>query len=100
MGSSPVATHLPKRNPRKTKRAPFERRVMRLSLLLVVPGLLFSSILIWLETWAPETKLILIAVELIACLIITTSLREDVVRHLQTLTNVNGALNEEDYSFR
>ena len=100
MGSSPVATHLPKRNPRKTRRAPFERRVMRLSLLLVVPGLLISSILIWLEPWALESKLILIAVELIACLIIAASLREHVVRPLQTLANVVGALREEDYSFR
>lgn len=100
MGSSPVATHLPKRNPRKTRRAPFEHRVMRLSLLLVVPGLLISSILIWLEPWALESKLILITVELIACLIIAASLRELIVRPLQTLANVVGALREEDYSFR
>ncbi len=73
---------------------------MRLSLLLVVPGLLISSILIWLEPWALESKLILITVELIACLIIAASLRELIVRPLQTLANVVGALREEDYSFR
>ena len=73
---------------------------MRLSLLLVVPGLLISSILIWLEPWALESKLILITVELIACLIIAASLREHIVRPLQTLANVVGALREEDYSFR
>src|SRR6266699_2206956 len=100
MGSSPVATQLPKRNPRKSKRAPFERRVMRLSLLLVVPGLLISGILIWLQSWALESKLILIAVELIACLIIAASLHDHIIRPLQTLANVVGALREEDYSFR
>ena len=100
MGSSPVATQLPKRNPRKTRRAPFERRVMRLSLLLVVPGLLISGILIWLQSWALESKLILIAVELIACLIIAASLHDHIIRPLQTLANVVGALREEDYSFR
>src|SRR6266478_7916806 len=100
MGSSPVATQLPKRNPRKSKRAPFERRVMRLSLLLVVPGLLISGILIWLQPWALESKLILIAVELIACLIIAASLHDHIIRPLQTLANVVGALREEDYSFR
>src|SRR5260370_4923731 len=73
---------------------------MRLSLLLVVPGLLISSILIWLEPWARELKVILIAGEVIACLIIAASLREHVVRPLQTLANVVGALREEDYSFR
>jgi len=73
---------------------------MRLSLLLVVPGLLISSILIWLEPWTLESKLILITVELIACLVIAASLREHIVRPLQTLANVVGALREEDYSFR
>jgi two-component system nitrogen regulation sensor histidine kinase NtrY len=100
MGSSPVATQRPKRNPRKAKRAPFERRVMRLSLLLVVPGLLISGILIWLQPWALESKLILIVVELIACLIIAASLHDHIIRPLQTLANVVGALREEDYSFR
>src|SRR6266853_5179797 len=100
MGSSPVATQLPKRNPRKSKRAPCERRVMRLSLLLVVPGLLISGILMWLQPWALESKLILIVVELIACLMIAASLHDHIIRPLQTLANVVGALREEDYSFR
>jgi len=73
---------------------------MRLSLLLVVPGLLISGILIWLQSWALESKLILIAVELIACLIIAASLHDHIIRPLQTLANVVGALREEDYSFR
>jgi nitrogen fixation/metabolism regulation signal transduction histidine kinase len=73
---------------------------MRLSLLLVVPGLLISGILIWLQPWALESKLILIAVELIACLMIAASLHDHVIRPLQTLANVVGALREEDYSFR
>jgi len=73
---------------------------MRLSLLLVVPGLLISGILIWLQPWALESKLILIAVELIACLIIAASLHDHIIRPLQTLANVVGALREEDYSFR
>jgi nitrogen fixation/metabolism regulation signal transduction histidine kinase len=99
MGSSPGATQPFRRDPRK-KRAPFERRVIRLSLLLVVPGLLVSGILIWLQPWALESKLILIAVELIACLLIAASLHDHIIRPLQTLANVVGALREEDYSFR
>jgi two-component system, NtrC family, nitrogen regulation sensor histidine kinase NtrY len=73
---------------------------MRLSLLLVFPGLLISGILIWLQSWALESKLILIAAELLACLIIASSLHEHIIRPLQTLANVVGALREEDYSFR
>ncbi len=73
---------------------------MRLSLLLVVPGLVISCILIWLQSWGLESKLILIGVELFACLIIAASLHDHIIRPLQTLANVVGALREEDYSFR
>ena len=73
---------------------------MRLSLLLVVPGLVISGILIWLQSWTIESKLILIGVELFACLIIAASLHDHIIRPLQTLANVVGALREEDYSFR
>ncbi len=73
---------------------------MRLSLLLVVPGLVISGILIWLQSWGLESKLILIGVELFACLIIAASLHDHIIRPLQTLANVVGALREEDYSFR
>jgi nitrogen fixation/metabolism regulation signal transduction histidine kinase len=71
-----------------------------LSLLLVVPGLLISGILIWLQPWALESKLTLMVVELLACLLIGASLHDHIIRPLQTLANVVGALREEDYSFR
>src|SRR5439155_26387195 len=100
MGFSPVSTNSPKRNSRKTNRVPFERRILRLSLLLMVPGLLISGILIWLQPWSLESKLILITVEFFACLIIASALHDQIVRPIQTLANVVGALREEDYSFR
>ncbi len=100
MGSSPGLISSTARNKRKRQRAPFERRVTRFSVLLVAPGVLISGILIWLQPWSRETKLILIAAELLACLLIGAALHEHVVRPLQTLANVVGALRDEDYSFR
>src|SRR5215470_9821220 len=99
MGSSPGRVTSTTRK-RKPQRAPFERRVTRFSVLLVAPGVLISGILIWLQPWSGETKLILIAAELLACLLAGAALHEHIVRPLQTLANVVGALRDEDYSFR
>src|SRR6266576_4899138 len=100
MGSSPGVSDSPPNKKRKRQRAPFEHRVTRLSILLVMPGLLASGILIWLQPWSFESRLILLGAELIACLLIGAALHDHMVRPLQTLANVVGALREEDYSFR
>jgi nitrogen fixation/metabolism regulation signal transduction histidine kinase len=98
MGSSPNKTGNSKR--KKKRRAPFERRIIRSSLWLAAPGLLLSGILIWLQPWSIESKLGLFFVELLICLAIVGMLHDQIVRPLQTLANVVGALREEDYSFR
>src|SRR5271170_4502561 len=100
MGSSPGASSPFKRNSQKPQRSPFARRVIRFTALLVAPGLLMSGILIWLQPWAWELKWILFAIELLPCLLIGAALLDHIVRPLQTLANVVGALREEDYSFR
>src|SRR3989442_203466 len=99
MGSSPRSSELSK-GKRKPQRAPFERRVIRFVALLVAPGLLISGIVIGLQPWALESKLLLLVAEVLLCLLIGAALHEHIVRPLQTLTNVVGALREEDYSFR
>src|SRR4029077_10397608 len=100
MGSSPRALSSARRKKRKTQRAPFEHRVTRFSILLVAPGLLISGILIWMQPWSVQSKLILMGAELLASLLIGTALHDHIVRPLQTLSNVVGALRDEDYSFR
>lgn len=99
MGSSPGVAGSATRKKRKS-RAPFERRVTRFSILLVLPGLLISAVLIWFQPWSLEARLSLIAVELLACLLIGAALHDHIIRPLQTLANVVGALRDEDYSFR
>ncbi len=100
MGSSPAINNSSLRKKRKRQRAPFERRVTRFSILLVAPGLLVSATLIWLEPWSIQSKLIFIGAELLVCLIIGAALHDHIIRPLQTLANVVGALRDEDYSFR
>ena len=97
MGSSPGPAQVSKK---RRRRAPFERRIAFFSCLLVVPALLVSIILVWLQPWTTESKAMLIAVEALASLVIGVALRDHVVRPIQTLANVVGALREEDYSFR
>jgi two-component system, NtrC family, nitrogen regulation sensor histidine kinase NtrY len=99
MGSSPGASDF-QPDLRKPQRAPFERRLTLFSLLLVTPALLVSGILIWLQPWPLALKLTLLGAESILSVLLGLALRDHVVRPLQTLANVVGALREEDYSFR
>jgi nitrogen fixation/metabolism regulation signal transduction histidine kinase len=100
MGFSPDASGPFKPKKAKRHRAPFERRVNRFALFLVAPALLVSAILIWLQPWSLGSKLLLLGSELLACFLIGLALHDHVVRPLQTLANVVGALRDEDYSFR
>src|SRR5262249_7041121 len=72
----------------------------RFTLLLAAPGLLVTGGVIWLLPWTTESKIALFATELFACFLIGLALHENIIRPLQTLANVVGALREEDYSFR
>lgn len=99
MGSSP-GSNLSKNRKTKRHRAPFERRVNRFAFFLVAPALLVSAILIWQQPWSLGSKLLLFGSEAIACWLIGLALHDHVVRPLQTLANVVGALRDEDYSFR
>jgi two-component system nitrogen regulation sensor histidine kinase NtrY len=99
MGSSPGSGDSSNRSRRKP-RSPFERRVAVLAALLVAPGLLSSGIFLWLQPWSTQSMLVWLGAELLACVLIGIALHDHIVRPLQTLANVVGALREGDYSFR
>jgi two-component system, NtrC family, nitrogen regulation sensor histidine kinase NtrY len=99
MGSSPRLSSFTRKK-RKRQPTPFERRVAGFSLLLVAPCFLASAILVWQAPWSLSSKLILLGAELLLSLLIGASLHDHIVRPLQTLANVVGALRDEDYSFR
>ena len=100
MGSSPDMGDHSTRTPRKSQQVHFERGLFRFAILLVAPGLLISGILVWLQPWATGTKLLLLGAEVLVCILTGGALRDHIVHSLQTLTNVVGALREEDYSVR
>ncbi len=97
MASSPPAPKLP---PRKRVRLLYEHRINLYCFLVALPGLLVSIILVWMQPWALESRLALIALELFVWWLLALALQEQTTRPLQTLSNVIGALREEDYSFR
>jgi len=98
MGSSPV---LPKTSlPRKRTRLLYENRISLYSFLVASPGLVVSTVLVWMQPWTLGSRLALIAAELFVWWLLAIALQEQTTRPLQTLANVIGSLREEDYSFR
>jgi two-component system, NtrC family, nitrogen regulation sensor histidine kinase NtrY len=100
MGSSPRTSERTYQVEDKSERAPLGRRIVGFSLLLIAPGLVVSCVLVWLQHWPLIAKLALLSAEVLVCFLIALSLRDRIVRPLQTLANVVGALREEDYSVR
>jgi two-component system nitrogen regulation sensor histidine kinase NtrY len=100
MGSSPRASEPTHRIPGTSHRAPLGRRITGLSLLLITPGLLVSAVLVWFQHWSLAAKLGLVGTEALLYFLIGATLRDRIIRPLQTLANVVGALREEDYTVR
>src|SRR5664279_4382455 len=93
----------PARTPRtrsRRSRLLFEKRIALFAVLAALPGIAFGTILIWTHPWTTGVKFALTALEFFLWLVLTSALLDQIVRPLQTLTNVVGALREEDYSFR
>ena len=88
-----------RRTPRK-RRLRYEHRIWLYALFVALPGTLVGVILIWLEPWSMESKLIFSFTIVLAWWIFAGVLHEQTIRPIQTLANVVAALREEDYSFR
>jgi nitrogen fixation/metabolism regulation signal transduction histidine kinase len=78
----------------------YERRVAIFAVLAALPGVVIATTLIWTHAWSGDVKIALTLLELFLWFILTLTLLEQIVRPLQTLSNVVSALREEDYSFR
>jgi len=86
--------------PRRRRRPTHEAQVFRLCVLTGLPGTLLGLGLLWTGDFAPRTQWTLTL--FLACLWLgfTLALREKVIRPLQTLSNLLGALREGDFSLR
>lgn len=84
----------------KRSRWRYEKRVLLLAFLVALPSMIVSVILVVIQNWSVDSKVALLAAEALAWLLLVLAQHEQIVRPLQTLTNVVAALREEDYSFR
>src|SRR5437764_1981847 len=85
---------------RRRKSLKHERRVLWLALLTGVPGLVLALALLWSGDFAPRTQWTLTTVVMVVWLGLAATLRERVIRPLQTVSNMLAALRERDFSMR
>ena len=79
----------------------YERRIRLFSVLLAAPGLVVALVLTFQQHhWSRDAKWSLAAGLVILFLVFEATLHEQVIRPLQTLTNVISSLREQDFSFR
>jgi nitrogen fixation/metabolism regulation signal transduction histidine kinase len=88
------------RSQARRKRFLYEKRVLLLSILCSVPALVILTVMMWQVPWRNETRFSVLALLIIIDLVLLFVLHDNIIRPLQTLTNVVAALREEDYSFR
>lgn len=78
----------------------FEGRVTILALAAGFPGVALSAFLLWLHGYSARVQWTVDLLLVIFWLAISANLKNRVVRPLQTLSNILGAIREGDYSIR
>src|SRR5688500_11682207 len=87
-------------SPLPTSSFHYERRVCRLALLGGLPAVVVSITLLLVGDYSGKIQWTLGSIVVVMWLVVAALLRERVVRPLQTLSNLLGALREGDYSIR
>ncbi len=80
--------------------ASHERQVTLLALASPLPALVIALALLWTGGFEARTQWTLTAILVVSWLVLAFTLRERVVRPLQTLSNMLAAIREQDYSLR
>jgi two-component system nitrogen regulation sensor histidine kinase NtrY len=99
MASSPQSPFVEATPPAK-RRLRYDTQIWLLALLISLPGALIAELLLWFGNHSPELKWTLTLVIVVAWFIGGSVLQEQVVRPLQTLSNMVAGVREEDFSFR
>jgi nitrogen fixation/metabolism regulation signal transduction histidine kinase len=81
-------------------RLPFESRLTLLTLLCGLPAVLLCALLLWYDGYSGRVQWTVDLLLVIAWLGVAFNLKQRVIRPLQTLSNILGALREGDYSIR
>ncbi len=83
-----------------TRRTSYEKRILLLALMSGLPGVSVSLLMLWSNAYTAKVQWTLSVFILGVWCGFAFVLRERVVRHLQTLSNLLAALREGDYSIR
>jgi len=81
-------------------RLKFEGRVTALALAAGFPGIIGCAVLLWLDGYSARVQWTVDLLLVFLWLSISANLKNRVVRPLQTLSNILGAMREGDYSIR
>ncbi len=95
----PELSLFPAKPPKRSKLS-FDNRVLFTSFIISVPGVLAAEILLWIGDYSVETKWTVTLFIVLAWMIGSSMLHGQIVRPLQTLSNMVAAIREEDFSFR
>jgi two-component system, NtrC family, nitrogen regulation sensor histidine kinase NtrY len=93
--STPLSLPRPKRG-----RLNFDTRITLISLLISAPGITVAEIFVWMSSHSIEFKWTITLAIAIAWMVGTSALHGQVIRPLQTLSNMVAAIREDDFSFR
>src|SRR5215813_1393851 len=96
----PLSSFFPASTPPKRTKLNFDKRILLTAFLISLPGVLVAELFLWLGDHSLELKWTVTLLILLAWLIGSSVLHGQVVRPLQTLSNMVAAIREEDFSFR
>lgn len=101
MASDPLPQPVQRTSISPTKRKiKYDRFIFLLALVIVLPASALAEILVWLSSASSETKWTVTLLLGLAWLIGASVLQTQVIRPLQTLSNMVASIREEDFSFR
>ncbi len=86
--------------PTPNRRLNYEWKVLLWGMLVGVPSVLLALLLLWRSSLPTDVRWIFTVALLASWLALALALRGQVIRPLQTLSNIISALREHDYSFR
>src|SRR5215467_5694381 len=96
----PFSSFFPASTPPKRRKLNFDKRILLTAFLISLPGVLVAELFLWLGDHSLELKWTLTLLISLAWMIGSSILHGQVVRPLQTLSNMVAAIREEDFSFR
>lgn len=86
--------------PPRQSRLNFDARITVTTLLISAPGILVAEILLWVSGHSVEFKWTITLFIALAWMIGASALHGQIIRPLQTLSNMVAAIREDDFSFR